>query len=270
MSRVRRLVGFSRSPGRYDPSATLPHYVRCKGMNHIRTALLLSASALAASMNAYGQMRMQQQPMQRMDLSPRDTSLSEDQWIRSVIDHWSGSQRRSWQSLDHIFRGWVSHLLWTSMNAGQPSLDPDTKRTLLQIPAGCPVETFVAPTQSVADSMSYFRSALPEINWDAWNNIEPKFRGVAEWELSALHARAQRLAAQRTWWERNDPQVRECLDSIPNPSPRYEQIDRREKLEREAVDREPAPAPIRQAARQQISDAAAVDRYLAELGGFKQ
>ena len=85
--------------------------------------------------------------------------------------------------------------------------------------------------------MSYFRSELPEINWDAWNNIEPKFRGVVEWELFALHARAQRLAAQRTWWERNDTQVHACLDSVPNSSTRYEQIDRREKLEREAVDR---------------------------------
>jgi hypothetical protein len=270
MSCVRRLVSFYRCLGRLEPSDTLPYDVVCKGMNHIRTALLLSASALAVSMNAYGQMRMQQQPMQHIDSFPRETSLTEDQWIRSIIDHWSGSQRRSWLSLDRNFSGWVSHLVWTRQNARQSSLDPDAKRTLFQIPAGCPVETFVAPTQSVADSMSYFQSALPEINWDAWNNIEPKFRGVAEWELSVLHTRAQRLAAQRTWWERNDKQVRECLDSTPNPNPRYEQIDRREKLEREAVDREHAPEPIRQAARQQISDAAAVDKYLAALGGFKQ
>ena len=239
-------------------------------MNYIRTALFLSASALAVSMNAYGQMRMQQQPMQHIDSFPRETSLTEDQWIGSIIDHWSGSQRRSWRSLDSSFRGWVSHLVWTRKNAGQASLDADTKRTPFEIPAACPVEPFVTPMHSVADSMSYFRSALPEINWDAWNNIEPNFRGVVESELSAMHARAQRLAAQRTWWEHNDGQVRACLDSIPYPSPRYEQIDRREKLEREAVDRERAPEPIRQAARQQISDAAAVDRYLAALGGFKQ
>jgi hypothetical protein len=238
-------------------------------MSHIRTAPFLFATALAVSLNAHSQMRMQQQPMQHMDTMPREMSLSEDQWISSIVDHWSGSQRRSWLSLDRSFRAWVSHLLWTRKNAGQPSLDADTKRTLFQIPAGCPVETFVAPTQSVADSMSYFRSELPEINWDAWNNIEPKFRGVVEWELFALHARAQRLAAQRTWWERNDTQVHACLDSVPNSSTRYEQIDRREKLEREAVDRERAPEPIRQADRQQISDAAAVDRYLAALNGFK-
>jgi hypothetical protein len=222
------------------------------------------------SLNAYGQMRMQQQPMQRMDLGPRDTLLGEDQWLSSVIDHWSGPQRRSWQSLDRTYRKWVTHLVWTRVNAGRSSLDPDAKRRLFQIPAGCPVQTFVAPTQSGADSMSYFRSVLPEINWDAWNNIEPQFRGVAEWELSALHTRAQRLAAQRTWWESNHEQVRECLDSTPNPSPHYEQIDRREKLERQAVDREQAPEPIRQEARQQISDAAAVDKYLAALDGFKE
>jgi len=239
-------------------------------MNHIRTALLLSVSALAVSMNAYSQMRMQQQPMQHTDTIPREMLLSEDQWIGSIVEHWSGSQRRSWLSLDRLFRAWVSHLVWMRKNAAPASLDADTKRTLFRIPAGCSVETLLAPTPSVADSMNYFRGALPEVNWDAWNNIEPKFRGVAEWELSAFHARAQRLAAQRTWWERNDMQVRACLDSIPDPSPRYEQIDRREKLEREAVDREPAPEAVRQAARQQIGDAAAVDRYLAALDGFKQ
>jgi hypothetical protein len=239
-------------------------------MNHIRTAFLLSAGALALSMNANSQMRMQQQPMPHMDTIPRDTLLTEDQWISSIVDHWSSSQRRSWRSLDQKFRGWLSHVLWTRKNAGQPSLDADLKRTLFQIPAGCPVETFMAPTQSVADSMGYFRGALPEVNWDAWNDIEPKFRSIAEWELSVLHAKAQRLAAQRAWWEHNDAQIRACLDSTPNPGPRYEQIDRREKLEREAVDREPAPEPIRQSARQQISDAAAVDRYLAALAGPRQ
>lgn len=238
-------------------------------MNHIRTALLLCASALTVSLTAYGQMRMQAQPMPHMDTIPHDTLLSEDQWISSIVDHWDGSQRRSWRSLDRNFRGWVSHLLWTRKNAGQPSLDADMKRTLFQIPAGCPVEAFMAPTESVADSMAYFRGALPEVNWDAWNNIEPKFRSVAEWELSVLHARAQRLAAQRTWWERNDGQIRACFDSTPNPSPHFEQIDRREKLEREAVDREAAPEPIRQSDRQQIRDAAAVDRYLAALAGPK-
>jgi hypothetical protein len=238
-------------------------------MSHIRTALLLSASALAVSLNAFSQMRMQQQPMPHMDSIPRDVFLGEDQWIGSIIDHWSAAQRRSWQSLDRVFRGWISHLVWTTKNAGQPSLDADMKRTLFQIPADCPVETFMAPTQSVAASMDYFRGALPEVNWDAWNNIEPKFRSVVEWELSVLHAKAQRLAAQRTWWEHNEGQIRACLNSTPNPSPHYEQIDRREKLERQAVDREPAPEPIRQSARQQISDAAAVDRYLAALTGPK-
>jgi hypothetical protein len=231
---------------------------------------------MAVSLTAYGQMRMQPPPMQHMDPIPRETMLSEDQWIGSIIDHWSSSQRRSWLSLDRTFRGWVSHLVWTRKNAGQPSPDADAGRAPLVVPEGCSVETLMAPMQSVADSMSYFRDTLPEINWDAWNNIDPKFRGVVEWELSALHARAQRLAAQRSWWERNDRQVQACFDSTPRsdstpqPDARYEQIDRREKQQREAVDREPAPQAIRLAVRQQISDQAAVDRYVAALESSKR
>jgi hypothetical protein len=133
--------------------------------------------------------------------------------------------------------------------------------------------------------MSRLQDAMPNVNWDAWNNIEPTFRGVAEWEFSVLHAKAQRSAAQKSWWELNDNQVRECLELSVSPAtrtvssiqtasakpalpqnPRYEQIERREKLEREAVDHVVAPEPIKQQARQQIRDAAAVDRYLADLG----
>jgi hypothetical protein len=212
-------------------------------------------------------MRMQPPPMQHMEPIPRETLLSEDQWISSIIDHWSAAQRRSWLSLDRTFRGWVAHLVWTTKNAGRPShersVDADTKRALFQVPAGCPVESYIAPAQSVDDSMAYFRDALPEIDWSGWSGIEPKFRSIAEWELSALHARALQLAAQRSWWERNERSVQACLDSPQPLNSRYEQIDRREKLEREALDRERIPEPVRQAARRQISDAAAVDRYLA-------
>jgi hypothetical protein len=44
---------------------------------------------------------------------------------------------------------------------------------------------------------------------------------------------------------------------------------RRERLEREAVDHTVAPEPIKQQARQQFRDAAAVDRYLADLNQSK-
>jgi hypothetical protein len=129
---------------------------------------------------------------------------------------------------------------------------------------------------------------MPEINWNAWDNIELKFRSVAEWELSAGHARAQRSAAQRTWWQLNDDRIRSCLEATapssirtasasaaatPSPrlqsNPRYEQIARREKLEREAVDRTIAPEPIKREAREQISDAATVDKYIADMTGSK-
>jgi len=136
--------------------------------------------------------------------------------------------------------------------------------------------------------MSHLRNVMPEINWNAWDNIELKFRSVAEWELSAGHARAQRSAAQRTWWQLNDDRIRSCLEATapssirtasasaaatPSPrlqsNPRYEQIARREKLEREAVDRTIAPEPIKREAREQISDAATVDKYIADMDRSK-
>jgi hypothetical protein len=256
-------------------------------MNHIRTALFISASALAVmSMSAGAQMmRMQQQPPTRgYDPMVRDIALTQDQWINSLIDHWSGSQRRSWYSLDPTFRAWVSHLVWTRKNAGQPSVDSDVQRTFFQIPEDCPVASFVAPDPSIEESMSHLRTVMPEINWNAWNNIEPKFRSVAEWELSAGHARAQRYESRRTWWQLNDDRIRSCLEAtapssirtasastIATPSrlsqanARYEQIARREKLGREAVDHTIAPEPIKREAREQISDAAIVDKYIADM-----
>jgi len=242
------------------------------------------------SMNASGQMmRMQQPPPTRgYDSMVRDIALTQDQWVNSLIDHWSGSQRRSWYSLEPAFRGWVSHLVWTRKNVGRPSVDSDVQSTFFPIPEGCPVASFVAPDPSIEESMSHLRNVMPEINWNAWDNIELKFRSVAEWELSAGHARAQRSAAQRTWWQLNDDRIRSCLEATapssirtasasaaatPSPrlqsNPRYEQIARREKLEREAVDRTIAPEPIKREAREQISDAATVDKYIADMDRSK-
>jgi hypothetical protein len=46
--------------------------------------------------------------------------------------------------------------------------------------------------------------------------------------------------------------------------PRYEQIERRARSERSAVDHMIAPEPIKQEARVQVSDAAIVDKYIAQ------
>jgi hypothetical protein len=135
--------------------------------------------------------------------------------------------------------------------------------------------------------MGYFREVMPDINWQAWNNIEPKFREMAEWEMSVAHARAQLSKAEKNWWDRNGEKVQACLYaaeptntrtsaatigaaatgpvSLPQPNARVEEIDRRAKTELRTVDHMVAPDPVKQEAREQISDAAAVDKFVADM-----
>jgi len=135
--------------------------------------------------------------------------------------------------------------------------------------------------------MDHLRAAMPDINWSAWANIEPTFRGVAEWAMSAEHANAQVSKALKNWWEVNNESVQACLGatesrdtrnsstaialvSIPRSptsplNPRYAQIDRRANAERKVVDHMIAPEPVKQEAREQISDAAAIEKYIADV-----
>jgi hypothetical protein len=232
--------------------------------------------------NANAQMSMRQStPMGQVNTIPRESG-TEDQWISSIVDHWTGAQRRSWRQLDRRFSGWASHLVWLRKTAGRPSGELTVQAP--HIPSACPVESFVAPPHSVAESMNHFREAMPDVDWNAWANIEPTFRAIAEWEMSTEHFRAQLLKALKEWWALNDDAVRVCLnapasgqgespqtanaaDSLPrsSPNPRYAQIDRRVRSERSAIDHMVAPEPIKKEAREQISNAEAVDRFAADV-----
>jgi hypothetical protein len=259
-------------------------------MKHINSILLMFlASGLAVMSNSASSQMMRQSPLpQHVDMNARELVVSEDHWINSIVDRWTSPQRKSWHSLDRSFRSWVSHLIWVRKNAGHLSAmsEPEAR---FQVPSACSVALFASPAQSVAESMGHFRDVLPDINWNEWNNIEPTFREIAEWEMSVEHTRAQVSKAERNWWELNAEKVQYCLDELkqnntrllsttigsaaplamPQPNPRYEQIERRAKLERGMVDHMIAPEPIKQEARQQISDAAAVDRYISDMNRDK-
>jgi hypothetical protein len=257
-------------------------------MNHSSsTILMLFAAALTVTSDgASAQMSMMRQPMpmgQRVDLNSK-LLATEDQWINSIVDHWSSSQRRSWRLLDRRFCGWASHLVWMRKTAGRPS--DEVVAPASPVPPACAVDSFVPPEQSVAESMDYFRQLLPGIDWNAWANIDPAFRSLAEWEMSAEHAKAQMSKALKTWWDLNGEKVQACLitqageastssagivqastarSSTSLPSQRYAQIERRARSERSTVDRMTAPEPIKQEAREQVSDAATVDKYMADI-----
>jgi hypothetical protein len=209
-------------------------------------------------------------------------SGSEDQWIKSMVDHWTGLQRKSWRLLDRRFSGWVSHLVWLRKTAGRLSGDLNVQAP--HIPSACSVALFVAPTPSVGESMQHFREIMPIVDWSAWADIEPTFRAAAEWEMSAEHFKSQVSKTLKAWWVLNDEAVRACLNaaalgeterphnaitavsvSRTPPNPRYAQIDRRARSKQSAIDHMFAPEPIKAEAREQISDAAAVERYAADV-----
>jgi hypothetical protein len=257
-------------------------------MNHSDSVILMFFTAVlaVASNDASAQMGMRQ-PMPlapRTDMNPR-LIVTEDQWINSIVDHWTGSQRKSWRSLDRRFCGWVSHLVWVRVSAGRPSGEPEAQGP--RVPSACRVDAFEAPPHSVAESMDYFRDVMPDINWNAWANIDPAFRALAEWEISAVHAKAQMSKALKTWWELNSESVQACLDAIEardvstssaaiaqasitrsSASPldqRHEQIERRIRSDLSAVDHMIAPEPIKLEAREQVSDAAIIDKYIVDV-----
>jgi hypothetical protein len=257
-------------------------------MNHSNSTILMLFTAVlaVASNDASAQMGMRPPPPMapRTDMNPR-LLVTEDQWINSIVDHWTGSQRKSWRSLDRQFRGWVSHLVWVRTSAGRPSSESEAQGP--HVPSACSIDAFEAPAHSVAESMDYFRDAMPDINWNAWANVDPGFRAIAEWEMSVAHAKAQMFKALKTWWELNSERVQGCLDatvvrdastssatiaqastarsSISPPDQRHEQIERRVRSELSAVDHMIAPEPIKQEAREQVSDAAIVDKYMADV-----
>jgi hypothetical protein len=217
-----------------------------------------------------------------MNMIPRDF-VTEDQWINSIVDHWTGSQRKAWRLLDRRFSGWASHLVWLRKVAGRPSGEVSVQAP--HVPSACPVDSFAPPRHSVAESMSHFQEVMPDVDWNAWANIEPTFRAIAVWEMSTEYYNAQVSKTLKDWWVLNSEAVRACLNATAlderegaktanaavstsrSPSnPRYAQIDRRARSELSAIDHMVAPEPIKKEVREQISDAAAVDRYAADVG----
>jgi hypothetical protein len=273
-------VSWLRDPHRYNYLS-----VARNAMHHLNSKRLMPVAAVLAVMSysASGQMMRQSSPPPHVDMSRREQLVTEDSWIHSMVDRWTSPQRKSWQELDPPFRGWVSHLVWVPKNVGHLSVLSDLPEPGFQVPSACPVTRFASPVHSVAESMGYFRDVLPDINWNAWNSIEPNFREIAEWEMHIEHARAQVSKSAKDWWELNSETVQSCLNAaeqsksttmsvastapsvMPRPNPSYEQIDRRAKSELAKVSQMIAPEPIKQEVREQISDAAAVDKYLVAM-----
>jgi hypothetical protein len=236
--------------------------------------LVISLAALTMTAPAAdGQMMRQAAPMTHVESIPRDAMLTQEQWINAIVDRWTGPQRKSWQTLNPKFRAWVSDLLWARKNARRPSVDPGLQIPAFHVPSSCEITGFVAPPHSVAESMEYWRNALPDINWNAWETVEPAFRGTAEWEMSVEHVRAQLSKAEREWWDVNAESIRSCVAAAPaawHESRADKTIDRRADVEKGGVGpggRE--PEPVKQEVRQQLSDAAAVDKYIAQMDGLK-
>lgn len=261
-------------------------------MNQSNPKLLLLASVLVVISNgASSQMMKDFPPPQHADMNSRELMVSEDHWVSSIVDGWTAPQRKSWLSLEGSLSGWASHLVWVRKTIGHLSGISELQVRHFQVPAGCQVAMFAAPGHSVAESMGYFREVMPDVNWHAWNGIEPKFREIAEWEMSVQHARAQLSRAEKNWWELNLEKIQSCLVAAeptktrtspaaiggvsagpaasPLPNPRDEEIDRRAKAESRTVEHMIAPEPIKQEAQEQVGDAAAVEKFIAAANRVK-
>ena len=237
-------------------------------------------AAMCHTANAQMQMRQPMPMVPQANLIPREF-ITEEQWINSIVDHWSGSQRKSWRSLDRRFSGWASHLVWLRKTAARPSGEVTVQAP--HLPWACPVDSYVPPTYSVAESLNHIREVMPDVDWNAWAGIEPTFRAVAEWEMSTEHFRALLSKELKDWWARNDEAVHVCMNATvltegehpktaiatgstrSPPNPRHAQIDRRARSERGAIDHMVAPEIIKKEALAQISDAAAADKYAADV-----
>jgi hypothetical protein len=244
----------------------------------LSTTLYFASVLVVMCHNANAQMQMRQ-PMQmapQTNMIPREF-VTEEQWINSIVDRWTATQRKSWRLLDRRFSAWASHLVWLRKSEGRPSVEVNVQSP--HFPWGCQVDSFAAPTHSVAESMNHFRELMPDVDWNAWANIEPTFRAIAEWEMSVEHYQAQVSKTLKDWWAVNNEAVQVCLNATTSsegerpqtaiaaaavPNQRYTQIDRRARSERSAIDHMVAPEPIKSEVREQINDAAAVDRYAAD------
>jgi hypothetical protein len=239
-------------------------------VGHLACILVL----IVCRANAQMQMRQPMPMAPQASLVPREF-VTEDQWINSIVDHWTASQRKSWRALDQRFSRWASHLIWLRKNAAKPSSDMNT--SVPHLSSACAVNLFVAPTPSVDESMNYLRTILPEVDWNAWANIELSFRTIAEWEMSTQHYRAQVSKKLKEWWALNNEALQVCLNATASgeevrpktANARYVTIDRQARSERSLIDHMVAPEPIKNEAREQISDAAAVERYSADLDGIR-
>lgn len=247
-------------------------------MKQLNLSVVVSFAAVLVVMcrNANAQMQMRQ-PMPMAPptgLFPREF-VSEDQWINSIVDRWSASQRKSWRVLDRRFSVWVSHLVWLRKTAAKSSGDISAQAP--HLPSACPVDLFVASAPSIGESMHHFREIMPDVDWNAWANIEPAFRAIAELEMSTEYYRAQVSRTLKEWWALNNDAVRVCLnatalaagESPKTVNPLHAQIDRRAYAERRAIERLVAPEPIKDEAREQVNDAAAVERYAADVDEYR-
>ena len=241
-------------------------------MKPLRLSSVVYFVGMAALMyhDASAQMQMRQ-PMPtapQTNRIPRELA-TEDSWFNSIVAHWSASQRRAWRSLDGRFAGWASHLVWQRKVAGK--LSGEVTAQVPHLASACAVTSFEAPTYSVTESMQHFRELMPGVDWNAWANIEPTFRAIAEWEMSTEHYRGQVSKALKDWWQVNEGTVRGCVEERSTPAVPADsalaQIDRRVRSEAREIDHLVAPEPVKQEVREQISDAASVDRYALDVGG---
>lgn len=246
---------------------------------HICLAVFI---AIASLTTARAQM-MQCLPGQKCDPIPVDELLTQEDYVQSILKHWSPSQVQAWKTLDPLFQNWVTRLMWNEQQKKEiearlghkinTRFDPYFR---LYNPPNCQLSAWVGPKRPfITAYMNELRVTVPNAGWDSWANIEPVFRTRAELAMSENRFMQIKLRATADWWERNAAAIAACIESARKHALTAVQvnayqlsqnqynsaIDREYQQEKERVRDQFGPAELRKQKMEELDTYKEIDKF---------
>src|ERR1700685_733300 len=218
---------------------------------------------------------------------PDNELLTSDDYIRSILSHWSPSQVGAWQALEPSFRNWVILIMW-----GQKQMDDIARRLnqpigtqfdpnfRLDMPANCSLSTFVEPQRpNDLEYMNQLQSEIPNANWQAWAMIEFSFRTQANKRMNDIHYEIMTVHARLIWWRTNNAAIGACIENNrPRPlndvqasalvvaqNQSDDQIDRQFEVQKQNVRDTFAPAKVKVEKIHELDELKEMDKYIKDM-----
>lgn len=160
-------------------------------------------------------------PGQPCPAIPPDEILTKEDYMRSVLKHWTPSQISAWQSLDGSFTDWVASAMWRKEQLKEiarrnhtlvrTGYDPYFR---LDVPSNCQLPTPVEPARNGPRYRgTTLHSYLTQDAWNQWEKIEPNFRRETEDEIYEEHYQLLRMRARLAWWQANAGTIENCIQA---------------------------------------------------------